>query len=751
MATPAGGAKPSASEISALEQAFAQDPMSDAYRPLAEAYLSLGRFMEAMVVAKKGIKARPAAASPRVLLARIYAEQGKDKKATEELQGAVAAEPSDLSALRLLASLQLKGGEAQGPETLLKAHAVGPSDAGVLDLMSRYGVKPPAPPPPPVQLAPAPMPLGRSGIQAPPPQLGRSGISGPAPVRSLSRVGPAPSGSMAPPAPGQAPVRSPSIIRQAAPVDTSAWEEEEPAARGLSSGAVITFAIFLMGLVGLGGWLLYTNYRNRRDREVTKLLKQTKDELAKDDYAGYQEAEKEAQRVLDLDPTNYAADAYVAYIDALRYGENGEGGDYLTRAQSYLAKAKAQGQPHAYIYAADAYLKYFTGDAKGAEQGLSDVLHDAAGGQRSYNSDLLSGTLGIIQMGEGKLQEARKNLVDAHNLAPADVRVTSMLGALDSRLDSPASGAAFFQQALQIDPDHVPGNLGLALLDLQASPPDVAGAQKLVDHLERLGPGAMSPRQSAFAKFVHAQLLYAQGKTGPAADEERLAMDLDQKNVDMPIIAGRRLLRAGQSDKAIALFKKAIDLDPNRPVALADLGRAYLAQPGPAGAAKAVQQLRAALARAPQDARLMVLLGEALQRTGDAEHARDEWQAAVTRDPENADAQYDLARYWAAKGDAAKAKAAWQAVSQRADGDRLAEADTELGKLALAKGDNGSAQDFFRRALSASAAYAPPYYYAGQFLLKDRAKRKDGKELLRQYLRLAPGGAFAAEAKKLSR
>ena len=68
-------------------------PRSDAYRPLAEAYLGMGRFMEAMVVCKKGVKAHPNRADPRVLLARVYAEQGKDKKAIEELQARWASRP----------------------------------------------------------------------------------------------------------------------------------------------------------------------------------------------------------------------------------------------------------------------------------------------------------------------------------------------------------------------------------------------------------------------------------------------------------------------------------------------------------------------------------------------------------------------------------------------------------------------------------------------------------------------------------
>ena len=48
MTTPAKTLSPA--ELAKLEHAFAADPSSEAYRPLAEAYLAAGRFMEAMVV-----------------------------------------------------------------------------------------------------------------------------------------------------------------------------------------------------------------------------------------------------------------------------------------------------------------------------------------------------------------------------------------------------------------------------------------------------------------------------------------------------------------------------------------------------------------------------------------------------------------------------------------------------------------------------------------------------------------------------
>jgi hypothetical protein len=67
------------------------------------------------------------------------------------------------------------------------------------------------------------------------------------------------------------------------------------------------------------------------------------------------------------------------------------------------------------------------------------------------------------------------------------------------------------------------------------------------------------------------------------------------------------------------------------------------------------------------------------------------------------------------------------------------------------KGDNGTANDFFSRALNADQEYAPPYFFAGELLLKDRAKRKDGKKFMGEYLKRAPNGPFAAEAHKLER
>ncbi len=148
----------SAAEITALEHAFASDPTSDAYRPLAEAYLALGRFMEAMVVCKKGVKAHPDDPSPRVLLARVYADQGKDRKALEELQAVLQTWPAFAAANRLAGALHLKLGEKDaGIAALRRALDAAPGDAETLALLTKHGVAaaPPAPAPAPAARAPA--------------------------------------------------------------------------------------------------------------------------------------------------------------------------------------------------------------------------------------------------------------------------------------------------------------------------------------------------------------------------------------------------------------------------------------------------------------------------------------------------------------------------------------------------------------------------------------------------------------------
>ena len=79
--------------ITELELQFAQNPASDAYIDLCQAYMDQGRFMEAMVVCKKGIKAHPEALEAKILLSEVYGRQKKYNRAPQELDGLVDSKP----------------------------------------------------------------------------------------------------------------------------------------------------------------------------------------------------------------------------------------------------------------------------------------------------------------------------------------------------------------------------------------------------------------------------------------------------------------------------------------------------------------------------------------------------------------------------------------------------------------------------------------------------------------------------------
>jgi Tfp pilus assembly protein PilF len=85
---------------------FGAGPTSENALELARQYLEAGRHMEAMVVAKKGLKAHPRDCETRLLLAQIYAEQHKDDLAVEALEQLLQISPDHAAAKGLLEKLR---------------------------------------------------------------------------------------------------------------------------------------------------------------------------------------------------------------------------------------------------------------------------------------------------------------------------------------------------------------------------------------------------------------------------------------------------------------------------------------------------------------------------------------------------------------------------------------------------------------------------------------------------------------------
>lgn len=144
-------------DIHALEIEFAKNPSLDACIPLCEAYLEQKRFMEAMVVCKKGIKTNPADPRGRVMLARVYLAQGKQPKAQQELgqlQQEFAGHPL---VLELAGELSMQQGQTdEAISQLQQALQADPSLEHAPNLLAQLG----APVPQAPQTPPQSMPQG---------------------------------------------------------------------------------------------------------------------------------------------------------------------------------------------------------------------------------------------------------------------------------------------------------------------------------------------------------------------------------------------------------------------------------------------------------------------------------------------------------------------------------------------------------------------------------------------------------------
>ncbi len=130
--------------ITALELQFAQNPRSDAYIALCEAYLSQGRYMEAMVVSKKGIKAHPEAVEAKLLLSRVYTAQRKFPRALQTLAAAIAAHPNEPRVYSLRARVKLSSGDQAGAiQDLKRAIDLDPNHRDALVQLDALGIAPP--------------------------------------------------------------------------------------------------------------------------------------------------------------------------------------------------------------------------------------------------------------------------------------------------------------------------------------------------------------------------------------------------------------------------------------------------------------------------------------------------------------------------------------------------------------------------------------------------------------------------------
>ncbi len=734
----------SAAELSALEHAFAADPLSDAYRPLTEAYLAMGRYMEAMVVCKKGVKAHLDDPSARVLLARVYADQGKDRKALDELLAILAAYPTFAAANRMAGVLHMRAGERElGEAALRRAADAAPGDPEVRDALAKYGVGPApkgAPPPVPV----APRVAARAGAQ-PARAAAASESTGITGEIRITEEAPIPT-----PVPGKRKnvAYSEELAEKYA---TREFTLSTPAGRSQRRGKghklLFTMGLAVVLVAALGGWLLFNKSRKATIEGIDRLLKETVPLVEKDTYASYVAAAGKAKEILDLDDDSIAGHAFLAYVDAIRAGEHGDGDAVKAEAVRHVEAARKLGQRHSHLVAAEAYLKLHGGDPGGARDTLKAVLE----GDDAAQSPFLQGALGAVLLREGDLDAARDVLGKAQKASAGDVRIAWLLAEQFRRRGEgyESQAMAFYDYALRINKDHLGAILGKSLVLLSRGQADEAG--KGAQFALAPQAGASKPQQ-ALAYAIRGGALAVQGKHQEATAAEQEAAKLDPTSADIPALVGLRKLRGGDAAGAVEALQRAVAIDSKRVSLYADLVRAMLAREG--GAKLAIETVKRTIARLGEHPRLALMLGDAYRAAGDADLAQGQYEKAIQLGRPFPDARVALARLFRARNNIPGALTELeQAISEygQASGGGAAAAFVEKAEANRARG--AKAEDLkalFLEALKADPVNCDALWGASKIEADQGKLSEDGKRRLETFSKLCARDPRAPEAARLA-
>lgn len=157
--------EPFETEIKKYTETLAADPKSRVFVPLSDIYRKLGRYDEAIAIAKEGIVQHPHYMGGKMALARAYFENGDLDLAQGLLEEVLNFASDNLIANRLLSQIYLQQDRGDRAVPLLKRlRALDPNDSWVakrLEQIQTTAVKAPPPalpvePPPPPPALPEP-------------------------------------------------------------------------------------------------------------------------------------------------------------------------------------------------------------------------------------------------------------------------------------------------------------------------------------------------------------------------------------------------------------------------------------------------------------------------------------------------------------------------------------------------------------------------------------------------------------------
>ncbi len=774
--------------ITELELAFAQDPQSDAYVPLCEAYLDQSRFMEAMVVCKKGIKAHPDSVEARVLLARVYSRQKKYPRAMSELDGLIAERADAALAFAVRGELRAETGDEKGAiDDWKRAIDLDPEVEGAQAALQERDIVYPEPepepePPPPPALTPAypgPAMPGVWPTGAPPigtptgpiprvataipgampgaPGEGYGGEDGRPPFdpasdpNGLAAAWGSQPGNTLPPgmmyAPGQTLPPGASLPPGMYGYPARQRLEGEDELEALAATVAETTKerpgspILTLGLVGIcvlvGSIAIGVQVYNKRKVEaIDGLMGAANAAFREDTYGGYLQAASRLEQILGQhDEEHPLTLGMLAHTYAILWGEHGDS-SRLQALDETLARAERFAPDVSHTAAARGLrLLYDGNDRQKAANATYDAVWPfverirAANGAPSF-ADLV---LGLAQMEQGRYEQAVSTLTSVKAVLGGSVRAKVVLARAAFRAGDLSRAEREYTDALSSARDHSGARAQRALVRVQRGQLDAAAqdVDKFYEYAAK-NPKDVSTRDAALVEYALSEVARAAGDEAKAQVAYERALRADPRNADFPYGLGAWMLRRGRARDALEPLKKALALEPGRQTFQIALAEAEMETGAVAEASKRLEQVLASNARSVPAA---VVKARLLTKQGSPE-AEKYIEDFIGWSSGHAAAHLAQARHLRQKGDKGAARKALETAIglQRITKVDQAAVLFEYGDLTEELGEANTALNSYRQA--ATLGELEGWFRVARIQARDSGKeaRTELAAACRQYL-----------------
>ncbi len=598
------------SDIRLLEQEVANDPESERFAELAEAWVATGRYAEAVQLCETGLGFHPAMPDGHLAYAKALVSLGRLDEGIKSFERTCILRSNDAGIHATVGLFLIEHGHQQAAIPYLEnGLRVNPDDPQVIDLQERMGklledqaIAQPNRNEPPTVFADesesadesadekkAPSPWSSESLddlprQAEPPTVfddGKEGLRRSEPEDSTRVSTSRPRGPMFPEyEPFSTPTTSISYLK-----------------------VFLVVVPFVMAAVAGG---LYFGYRYLRNEKISSLFEQSLGAMSQDTFAGYGDARATLLKLLELEEDHRRGQALLAMVSARLHDEFGPNLDLREKANALIEGLEPDEETAVDLL----WARFHTSGEQidGGDSGFQAALGKAL--RRMPTDTRLMALAGEMAVLRGEKQKGIQWLQASLADDPSNPRVLAALAELEMETGQRRQAGEHLVRSLAINAIHVRSLLALSRLRVEQGT-DLDRAREDLEKALKLPRVTNGRRAQAF--LLYANLGFQTDQRSRALSAVKAASSLLPDDAAFQRELALLCLRYFELDEATVLGNRVVELSPDDMNARLFLVSTEL----PRGRARqALEELDRLVGKKVTAAPFLLLRGEALLEQG---------------------------------------------------------------------------------------------------------------------------------------